>query len=135
MEKNDISLDSLLRSPGDAAFEKIWIPLKEAQLLANPIDVKRHKDLIKYMIDVKTQTDTGLTMVSAERWTIFNFRILFQTDKIDFIVFSQFPRFPFLVWVDGKTLRSRNKNKYQKTRNMLIDPSSSLRCKRMSSTI
>ena len=33
---NDISLDSFLRSPGDAAFEKIWIPLKEAQLLTNP---------------------------------------------------------------------------------------------------
>ena len=46
------------------------------------IDVIGHKDLIKYMIDVKTQTHTGLTMVSAERWTIFNLRILFETDKI-----------------------------------------------------
>ena len=51
------------------------------------IDVIGHKDLIKYMIDVKTQTDTGLTMVSAERWTIFNLQILFQTDKIHFIGF------------------------------------------------
>ena len=69
------------------------------------IHVIGHKDLIKYMIDVKTQTDTGLTMVSAERWSIFNFRILFQTENSLHWFFSQFSRFPFLVWENGKTLR------------------------------
>ena len=59
------------------------------------IDVIGHKDLIKYMIDVKTQTDTGLTMVSGERWTIFNFRIFFQTDKFHFIGFFPVPQISF----------------------------------------
>ena len=59
-----------------------------------------------------------------------------KQEKCDSLPFQflQFPR--FLVWVNGKTLSRRNKNKFVKTANMLIDPSSSsIRFERMRSAV
>ena len=52
-----------------------------------------------------SQTDTGHISFSAEKWPIHSFQIFFHTGKIRFFDFSQFPRFPFLVWENGKRLR------------------------------